>query len=162
MGLIYSYNSKFDYYKRREKNVELTEQELRGYTLFQAKCNACHKEPLFSDFEFRSNGLVVDPNYKDVGREHITGDPEDRYKFKTPSLRNIALTKPYMHDGRYASLELCMDHYTNNIKNFINLDPLLVKGIALSAQDKQDLIAFLNTLTDNEFIKDKRFADPNF
>ena len=162
MGLIYSNNSKFDYYKRHEKNVALTEEEHRGYDLFQAHCNSCHKEPLFSDFEFRNNGLPVNPSINDSGREHITARSEDRYKFKTPSLRNIALTYPYMHDGRFATLELCLDHYTNPAKNTVNLDPSLTNPLPLSAQDKKDIIAFLNTLTDYEFIKDKRFADPNF
>lgn len=162
MGLIYSYNSKFDHYKRHEKKVELTEDEQRGYVLFQAKCNSCHAEPLFSDFEFRSNGLPVDPQYQDSGRAHITSLAEDRYKFKTPSLRNVGLTGPYMHDGRFATLELCLDHYTNATKNTVNLDPSLSKPLSLSAQDKKDLISFLNTLSDFEFIKDERFADPNF
>lgn len=99
---------------------------------------------------------------KDSGRAHITGLPEDLYRFKTPSLRNVAITQPYMHDGRYATLEECLDHYTGNIKNLTNLDPLLQGGIELSPQDKQDIISFLHTLTDFEFIKDKRFADPNF
>lgn len=162
MGLLYSYNSKFDHYKRREKKVELTEQELRGYGIFLEKCNSCHKEPLFSDFQFRSNGLSYNSNLKDSGRAHITGLEEDRFKFKTPSLRNIALTKPYMHDGRFTTLEQCLDHYTNGITNFTNLDPLLTNGIPLSAQEKSDIISFLNTLTDYEFVQDKRFGDPNF
>jgi len=162
MGLIYSYNSKFDYYKRHEKNTELTAGELRGYDLFKANCGACHKEPLFSDFEFRNNGLAVDPNYKDSGRAHITGVPSDVYRFKTPSLRNVALTQPYMHDGRYTTLEQCLDHYTDNIKNTINLDPLLASGLTLNAQNKKDIIAFLKTLTDLELINDRRFADPNY
>ncbi len=162
MGLLYSYNSKFDYYKRHEKNVVLTAEELRGYSLFQANCGACHKEPLFSDFEFRNNGLSVDPTYKDSGRAHITGVTEDRYKFKTPSLRNIELTRPYMHDGRFATLEACLDHYTGTLKNTINLDPLLVNPLTLSNQDKTDILAFLRTLTDNELINDKRFMDPNY
>ena len=162
MGQIYSCNSKFDYYKRHEKNVQLTDQELNGYNLFQANCNSCHKEPLFSDFEFRSNGIPVDPVLNDNGREHITNQLQDRYKFKTPSLRNIALTYPYMHDGSFKTLEACLDHYTNASKNTMNLDPLLSKPLPLSVQDKKDIIVFLNTLTDYEFIKDERFADPNF
>ncbi len=163
MGLMYSYNSKYDRYKRHEKGVELNEAELRGYTTFISKCSACHTEPLFSDFKFRSNGLSYNTSLKDSGRAHITGLPEDKFKFKTPSLRNVALTKPYMHDGRYATLEECLDHYTNNITNLVNLDPLLANnGIQLTAQEKSDIITFLNTLTDYEFISDRRFEDPNF
>jgi len=163
MGLMYSYNSKYDYYKRGENNVQLSEQEAKGYSLFLANCNACHKEPLFSDFQFRNNGLAVNPALKDSGRARITTLPQDAYKFKTPSLRNIAKTAPYMHDGRYTSLEQCLDHYTNGITNMVNIDPLLQSGsIALTAQDKKDIIAFLNTLTDYKFLNDKRFSDPNF
>lgn len=161
MGLITSSNSKFDYYKRHEKNVQLSPEELKGYSLFQANCASCHKEPLFSDFEFRSNGLSISPVYKDSGRAHVTSLPQDRYKFKTPSLRNIALTDPYMHDGRFATLEQCLDHYTNPAKHTENLDPLLVSPLPLSPQDKKDIISFLHTLSDFEMTKDTRFADPN-
>lgn len=162
MGLLYSNNSKYDYYKRGENNVTLNEQELRGYSLFVAKCNTCHKEPLFTDFQFRSNGLKVNPLLKDSGRAHITGAPEDVYKYKTPSLRNVALTYPYMHDGSLTTLEKCLDHYTNGIVNPINLDPQLEGGIPMTADEKKDIIAFLRTLTDYKFINDQRFADPNF
>lgn len=162
MGLMYSYNSKYDLYKRQENNVQFNDAELRGYALFIAKCNACHTEPLFSDFSFRSNGLAVNLAINDSGRAHITNAPEDKYKFKVPSLRNVALTAPYMHDGRYATLEQCLNHYTDNVSNMVNLDPLLKpNGIALTSEEKQDLISFLRTLTDYKFINDKRFADPN-
>ncbi len=163
MGLMYSYNSKYDYYKRRENNVEFSDAELRGYNLFISKCSSCHTEPLFSDFAFRNNGLAVNVFLKDSGRAHITALPGDRYKFKTPSLRNIAKTAPYMHDGRFTTLQQCLDHYTNGVTNLTNLDPLLQNnGLQLSANDKQDIIAFLQTLTDYKFLGDKRFADPNF
>lgn len=161
MGLIYSYNSKYDYYKRNQNNVQLTVAELRGESLFMEKCNSCHTAPLFSDFAFRSNGLFEKNGLHDKGRELITSEPGDRYKFKTPSLRNIALTGPYMHDGRFKTLEACLDHYTNSSKNQVNLDPLLSVPVPLSETDKKDLIAFLQTLTDNELINDPRFADPN-
>jgi len=161
-GLIYSYNSKFDSYKRGETAIQLNEAEARGYSLFQAKCNACHTEPLFSDFNIRSNGLAVDPFYKDSGRYRITNLASDIYKFKTPSLRNIAKTGPYMHDGRFTTLKQCLDHYTGGITNMTNIDPLLAGGtLGLSEQDKNDIIAFLETLTDYKLLTDKRFADPN-
>ncbi len=163
MGLMYSYNSKYDYYKRQENNETLSDAELRGYNLFISKCSSCHTEPLFSDFAFRNNGLPVNVFVKDSGRAHITGLPGDRYKFKTPSLRNIAKTAPYMHDGRFTTLQQCLDHYTNGVTNLTNLDPLLQNnGVQLSANDKQDIIAFLQTLTDYKFLGDKRFSDPNF
>lgn len=161
MGLMYSYNSKFDQYKRGENNVQLTESELKGYALFKANCNTCHTEPLFSDFKFRSNGLSVDPALNDSGRAHIEALPENRYKFKTPSLRNIEKTGPYMHDGRFETLEQCLNYYTMAKQNTVNLDPLLQNPMQLSDQDKKDLKAFLETLTDHKFLEDLRFADPN-
>lgn len=162
MGLMYSYNSKFDQYKRNENNVTLTEQEMRGYNLFLSKkCNSCHVEPLFSDFGFHNNGISVNQFINDSGRAKVTHLPTDVYKFKTPSLRNVALTSPYMHDGRYATLKQCVDHYTF-LENRINHDPLMpLWGIALSEQEKTDIIAFLNTLTDYNFINDPKFKDPN-
>jgi cytochrome c peroxidase len=160
MGLMYSYNSKFDHYVRHEENTTLNEQELRGYTAFKQKCATCHTEPLFSDFNYHNNGLSVDPFINDSGRAHITGLPQDRFYFKTPSLRNVAFTGPYMHDGRYTTLQECLDHYTD-IQNHANQDPKLpLWGIALTIQDKQDIIAFLETLSDYEFINDQRFAAP--
>jgi cytochrome c peroxidase len=163
MGLMYSNNSKWDMYKRGEKGGSMTAEELRGYSLVQTKCTPCHQEPLFTDYSFRSIGLSVNPIINDSGRAHITNLHYDKYKFKVPSLRNVSLTGPYMHDGRYSTLEECLDHYTNNVTNFVNLDPILVpnNGIVLSIQDKTDIIAFLNTLTDYRFINDKKFADPN-
>lgn len=161
MGLMYSYNSRYDYFKRQENNVQLNAQELNGYNLFLAKCNSCHKEPLFTDFQFRNNGLKINPLLKDSGRAHITGLPGDMYRYKTPSLRNVALTQPYMHDGSLTTLEQCLDHYTNGIINMTNLDPQLQAGIPMTADEKKDIIAFLKTLTDYKFINDPRFADPN-
>jgi cytochrome c peroxidase len=162
MALMYSYRSKYDRYKRREEGGNFSNAELRGYNLFIAKCASCHKEPLFTDFVLRNNGLAIDPSLNDLGRAAITGLDGDRYKFKTPSLRNIALTGPYMHDGSLKTLEACVDHYTNGIINLTNLDPLIpTNGLQISAEEKQDIVSFLHTLTDYEFIKDKRFSNPN-
>lgn len=161
MGMMYSYNSKYDIIARGENTTSYSDSEQRGYNLFKAKCNSCHTEPLFSDFSFRNNGLSINPNLLDSGRKHITGEMADAFKFKVPSLRNIVLTYPYMHDGRFSTLEDCLNHYTNGVTNTFNLDPQLQSGIALSSQDKQDIIAFLKTLTDYKFINDKKFADPN-
>lgn len=160
-GMLYSYNSKYDYYKRGEAGGEMNSQELSGYNLFQQKCNSCHKEPLFTDYAFRNNGLSVNAILQDTGRAHITGAASDRFKFKTPSLRNIALTAPYMHDGRFNSLDDALNHYTSGIVNYGTLDPILQNGINLSAQEKADIKAFLFTLTDYKFVNDQRFRDPN-
>jgi len=162
MGTLVSYNSKYDRYKRGEAGTQLTAQELKGYNLFLTHCNSCHTEPLFTNFEFINNGLTPDPFLNDSGRAHITGLAQDRYKFKTPSLRNVSVSYPYMHDGRYSTLQACLNHYTNQVKNTVNLDPrLMPNGLQLSADEKADIIAFLYTLTDYAFITDKKFTDPN-
>jgi len=157
MGTMYSYNSKYDLVKRGKD--EFTAQEQSGYNLFVQKCSSCHAEPLFSDYGFRNNGLSVNPAYQDSGRAHITNDPADRYKFKTPSLRNIEKTGPYMHDGRFYTLEQCLDHYTSGIVTSSTLDPQLQSGISLSASDKTDIITFLKTLTDPKFLTDQRYSE---
>lgn len=152
MGAIVSNQSKYDQVKNGK--ASFTPDEQAGYVLFQQKCNACHAEPLFTDFSFRNNGM---PITLDSGRAHITGLAADRYKFKVPSLRNLYFTKPYMHNGSIATLDAVLDHYTSGIVQSPTLDPLLQNQIALSAADKSKLIAFLNTLNDYEFVKDVRF-----
>ncbi len=157
MGTMYSYNSKYD--KVKKGSESFTTQEQSGYNIFIQNCANCHKEPLFSDYSFKNNGIGVNPAFKDSGRMHITQLMTDIYKFKTPSLRNIEKTAPYMHDGRYTTLDACLNHYASNIANSSTLDPQLVGGIPLSTQDKLNIIAFLKTLTDNTFLTDKRFAE---
>lgn len=156
MGLMVSYRSKYDKVKSGEESFNA--QENSGYTVFKAKCASCHSEPLFSDYSFRNNGLPITA-FQDSGRYRITLDPNDLYKFKVPSLRNLGYSAPYMHDGRFSSLTAVLNHYTSGVTNTPNLDPLLVSGISLSTQEKNDLIAFLNTLNDAEFIKDPRFSE---
>ncbi|MGV3656544.1 MAG: cytochrome-c peroxidase, partial [Chitinophagaceae bacterium] len=153
-----SANSKYDKVKRGE--AQFTPYEQRGYAIFQAKCNTCHTEPLFTDNSFRNNGLNLNPFLKDEGRFGITGNAGDKGKFKVPSLRNVELTFPYMHDGRYYTLETVMEHYNSRIEQSATLDPLLKNGIPLSRVDVVDIVAFLKTLTDQEFVKDARFAQP--
>lgn len=160
LGLLVSSNSKYDRVQRSETQFSASEQN--GYTQFKAKCASCHVEPLFSDFKFRNNGIAIDPVFKDGGRGALKPDePEYLYCFKTPSLRNIAKTQPYMHDGRFNTLEECLDHYTSGIVNKVNLDPLLTNGLQLNDQEKRDILSFLNTLTDYEFINNPQFKDPN-
>lgn len=161
MGMMYSYNSKYDLHVRGENGGTFTAGEQAGYTLFQQKCASCHTEPLLSDFSFRNNGLQPDAVLQDSGRMHITNDPNDRYKFRVPSLRNIAQTSPYMHDGRFSTLSQVLDHYDHGVYTTPTLDPLLSSGIPLTTQQKNDLINFLNTLSDYEFLYDERFKDPN-
>jgi cytochrome c peroxidase len=163
MMTMVSAGSRYDYYQAGDATA-LNAQEKEGLTLFQKNCASCHKGALFSDQSFRNNGLIPMRN-NDEGRFAITGNEADRHKFKVPSLRNVGLTAPYMHDGRYFTLEEVLDHYTTNVQKSETLDALLLQtngktGIALSATEKQSLIAFLKTLSDEQFIRDPRFSDP--
>ncbi|MFL5789539.1 MAG: cytochrome-c peroxidase, partial [Flavisolibacter sp.] len=155
---LVSANSKYDKVKRGEASFTLQEQN--GYTAFQAKCSTCHKEPLFTDLSYRNNGLPLSPFLKDIGRMKITGSGSDSLKFKVPSLRNVAITAPYMHDGRFWFLSQVLEHYQSGITYSQTLDPLLINGIRLNTEDIQNITAFLQTLTDSTFIKDPRFSQP--
>ena len=159
---LQSFNSKYDKYMRQEAGGEMTAQELNGLKLFRANCASCHKEPLFTDYSFQNNGLPPDTFYKDLGRYGITRNPGDSFKFKVPTLRNIEFTFPYMHDGRFKKLKEVINHYTGEnteggIKNATTLAKALQKPIKLMPNEKKDLIAFLLTLTDKDFLYDARF-----
>ncbi|TAH01473.1 MAG: cytochrome-c peroxidase [Sphingobacteriales bacterium] len=160
-GMMVSANSKYDKYSRKQNGGEFTNDELAGYALFKQKCSSCHTEPLFTDNSFKSNGLELNP--KDAGREIITLASADFGAFRVPTLRNVALTSPYMHNGSLSTLAQVLNHYNSGVKNHINLDAKLkqngVLGIPLSATEQQKIITFLNTLTDNEFIHDPKFAE---
>jgi cytochrome c peroxidase len=156
MGTMYSFNSKYDDVKKGAKTFSIDEQN--GYNVFVAKCATCHTEPLFTNHEFKNNGIGVSL-LNDSGRAHVTNLVSDLYKFKTPSLRNIEKSAPYMHDGRFNTLEDCLNHYSSSIASFPTLDPLLIGGFSLTAQNKKDIISFLKTLTDPTFLNDKRFAE---
>ena len=156
-GLIISSNSKYDRVMRGEETF--TQQEQYGMATFRSKCASCHQEPLFTDRGFHNNGLAPDPTIMDAGRMRITNDPADSMKFKTPSLRNIALTGPYMHDGRFTTLTQCLDHYSGTMYQSSTLDPQLTSGIPLTVQEKSDLLAFLATLTDWTIINDPKFRE---
>ncbi|HMK03811.1 MAG TPA: cytochrome c peroxidase [Ferruginibacter sp.] len=156
-GSIVSSNSKYDKVQRGE--ASFTPYEQKGYMLFKAKCAACHKEPLFTDNSFRNNGMALNPFLKDFGRMRITNNKKDSLKFKVPSLRNIMLTFPYMHDGRFYSLGAAIDHYrTGIVTTQPTLDTLLLNRIAITNYEKNNLIYFLNTLTDTSMTRNPRFA----
>tara|TARA_R110002020_G_scaffold17804_5_gene62819 strand:- start:146983 stop:148062 length:1080 start_codon:yes stop_codon:yes gene_type:complete len=164
MLMMISSNSKYDKYVRQEDNVTLTALELDGLNTFQNKCSSCHASDLFTDQTFRNNGLPINPQLNDKGRFNILEDPNDLYKFKVPSLRNVEVSYPYMHDGRFSTLEVVLDFYDSGIVDNGNVDPSLQKadgtyGISLSAYEKESVIAFLKTLTDNQFLEDERFAE---
>ncbi len=103
----------------------------------------------------------MDTNLKDSGVAAINGQMKDYMKFKVPSLRNVEMTYPYMHDGRFRNLKQVLDHYTQKFSPESHADPILVKGIQLTENEKSDIIAFLKTLTDQTYLHDRRFADPS-
>ncbi len=155
-----SANSKYDKYSRNE-GTTLSTDELAGLALFRQKCATCHAGELFSDFSYRYNGLAI-ASALDSGRARINLDPTDSYKFRVPSLRNVVVTAPYMHDGRYGTLRDVLNFYSNNVQMRYNLDPALQQngqvGIPLTDTEKDQLEAFLNTLTDTDFITDSRLS----
>jgi cytochrome c peroxidase len=155
--MLKSSNSMYDKVMRKEENF--TQQEQRGYDLFKTNCASCHKEPLFADDKFEKNGLALDETLNDLGRIKITGKTEDKMRFKIPTLRNIQFTFPYMHDGRFKTLTEVVKHY-NFLGNDKSLPKELAKPMNLSDNDRVDLVAFLQTLTDKEFLFDKRFGFP--
>ncbi|WMI67713.1 cytochrome-c peroxidase [Mangrovimonas sp. YM274] len=164
MVMMVSSNSKYDKYVRNEEGVTLSAMELDGLQTFENKCASCHATDLFTDQSYRDNGLPVNPQLNDKGRFDIFEDPNDLYKFRVPSLRNVETSYPYMHDGRFQTLEAVLDFYDHGMVDNGNVDPLLLRedqtyGISLDAYEKESLIAFLKTLTDNEFLTDDRFSE---
>ncbi|MCC3158168.1 cytochrome-c peroxidase [Hymenobacter sp. 15J16-1T3B] len=159
-----SANSRYDQYVRHEPGGTLSVQELRGLTVFRANCASCHATDLFTDETYRNNGL--DRSFaQDSGRARITGRPDERGLFKVPSLRNVARTAPYMHDGRFQTLDQVLDHYDHGVVPSGTLDPLLRRpdgslGIRLDAEQRADLRAFLLTLTDDAFLHNPQLAPP--
>jgi cytochrome c peroxidase len=159
MGAMVSANSKYDKVMRKE--TQFSEPEQKGYELFKAKCASCHKEPLFTDLSFRNNGLPLNNSLNDIGRMAITNSASDSLLFKVPSLRNMMLTFPYMHDGRFKSPLQVLDHYTDGIHEGPTVDPLLKNKIPITYQEKFYFLEFFKTLTDTSFVNDKRFSQPD-
>lgn len=176
---LISGESKYDVMYKYENNLSLNSseqailqtvdvEEWAGYDLFKslngADCFHCHNGPLMRVKKFSNNGLM--PNsVDDRGRAGVTNNPEDNYKFKVPTLRNIALTAPYMHDGRFATLDEVIEHYSSGIHMSPTIDPLIEfgsqGGVQLDAQEKYLLKKFLLTLTDQKFVLNPNFQDPN-
>ena len=162
MLMCVSSNSKYDSVLRNQTTSVFNESEERGYAIFKTKCNTCHTEPLFTDQSFRNNGLT--PSLRiDKGRYLVTLNPADEYRFKVPSLRNLKYTAPYMHDGRFFTLDAVLNHYSGEVSQTPNLDPLLqsgsVLGIPLNSNEKADLLSFLATLNDRSFVTDRRLLE---
>ncbi|HTF05457.1 MAG TPA: cytochrome c peroxidase, partial [Bacteroidia bacterium] len=140
---LVSANSKYD--SVTQHTATFNAQEEKGYALFKAHCNVCHREPLFSTYEYARNGLSPDPALNDLGRFNITRAAKDSFLFKIPSLRNVGYSYPYMHDGRFYTLFQVISHYSEGTtgKEYIAGPLKLNKGFAIS--EKLDLVAFLLT-----------------
>lgn len=154
-------HSRFDRYEYQQDENALSEEEKRGREVFfssETACTECHVPPLFTNFEYENIGLYV--NYADSGRARISEVSADNGKFKVPTLRNVALTAPYMHDGSLASLEEVVEHFNSGGVGHVNQNPL-VKPLGLTEQEKSDLVAFLSSLTDQNFIENPDLSDPN-
>jgi cytochrome c peroxidase len=150
---LISFSSKYDEYKKGK--IEFTSFEKSGEQVFNTNCSACHKPPLFTDTKFHNNGIdgTIDKvfTHHSQAKYRISGDIKDQGKYKTPSLRNLDFTAPYMHDGRFTSLEEILLHYENP-KISHSLDEQLKNGIHLTGDEKNNLLIFLNTLNDSSFI----------
>ncbi len=171
---VVSYNSKYDQYL--SGTATLTAEEERGRVLFfteydpfgsskGAECFHCHAGHNFTNDEFMNNGLDTDADITDEGRKKVSNDPADRGRFKVPSLRNIEHTAPYMHDGRFATLEEVIDHYDHGVKSSSTIEFILQynlqpDGLQMTAQSKADLVAFLKTLSDPDFLTNTAYGKP--
>jgi cytochrome c peroxidase len=167
-GSILSQNTRFDLYLQGK--VMLNSQELKGRDLFfnTYNCNSCHQTQMMTAYQ-TGGGFVnigLDLTYTDNGLGTITKNSSDNGKFKIPSLRNVTLTGPYMHDGRFKTLDQVLDHYSKGIQNHPNLDSRLRNSqnkaliLNIPKQDKEAIIAFLNTLADYEMITADKFSNP--
>jgi cytochrome c peroxidase len=174
MLTLVSGNSKYDQYLAGA--ATLTASEERGRLLFfteynpgfpdlsGADCAHCHSGSNFENDQYMNNGLDLEANMVDNGYMAVTLNSIDKGKFKVPTLRNIEVTFPYMHDGRFTTLMEVVDHYNSGIQTSNTVDPTVLNtqatGLMLTAQDKIDLVNFLNTLTDPSFLTDSRYASP--
>ncbi|MFK7969802.1 MAG: cytochrome-c peroxidase [Bacteroidia bacterium] len=152
-------NSPFDQYQYQGNDTALNESEKRGLAVFtseKAQCATCHPAPLFTDYSFHNIGLELE--YEDEGRYRLTADKEDIGKFKVPSLRNIALTGPYMHDGRFETLEEVVEHFDGGGVTHPNVSEI-IRPLGLTESEKIDLVAFLKSLTDQNFVTNPAFQE---
>lgn len=168
LASITSSGSKVDQFIASGAQTGLSSLEYAGYTLFTSKynCDNCHHvfSSSYTVLDFKDIGL--DATYTDIGRGTITGNDTDKGKFKVPSLHNVALTAPYMHDGRYKTLGDVIDHYSHGIQSSKNLDQQFrnadgtAKQMNIPDADKEALIAFLNAFTDYNMVTDPKFSNP--
>jgi len=158
LSALISSGSAYDHYIQGNASA-LTGEELQGLKIFRQHCESCHREPLFSDFSFRNNG--IEALSTDSGRVRITLQPQDRFKFLVPSLRNVGFSAPYMHDGRFNSLDDVINHYASHENYHPGSDTDLPREY-LSSQDKEALKAFLLSLNDYTFVNNPSFGNPDF
>jgi cytochrome c peroxidase len=158
--MMVSSNSKYDKVMRKQDTFNLPQS--LGYDIFKKKCASCHKEPMFTDYSFRNNGMALEKTLNDYGRMKISQHINDSLKFRVPSLRNVAVTAPYGHDGRFFSLSNVFEHYRKNMKVGPTTDSLLKNKLPLSNFEIGQLTAFLYTLTDTSFLKNPMFAPPGY
>ncbi len=156
---LVSGNSKYD--KVMHGMATFHRVEERGYTVFKKHCASCHEEPLFTDNTFRNIGRPLN-RFNDIGRMAITKNPEDSLLFRVPTLRNIQVTYPYMHDGSIFSVPQVIDHYRFHVDTSQpTLDQKLKNRINMSDRERDELTYFLYTLTDSTFLNNKRFSRPH-
>lgn len=171
---IISVDSKADQVRRGERTF--TAEEKRGEELYfkeyvpgspassGADCFHCHQAPLFRTRDFENNGLDSDGSMKDLGRFSVTSRESDKGRFKIPSLRNVSVTAPYMHDGRFRTLEEVVEHYSSGLKNSATISSEMSAvnfgGVGLTSADKKALVAYLKTLTDSTYLTNSRYAAP--
>lgn len=154
---LISGNSAYDKYYYQGRKSALSASAKRGMELFfsdRTNCGSCHGGFNFTDYSFQNNGL--DTVYNDPGRRRLTGKIEDEATFKVPSLRNVELTAPYMHDGRFQTLEEVLHHYNSGGRAHPNKSNA-IKPLALNSEEINDLVEFLKSLTDIEFVKNPVF-----
>ena len=156
---LISYRSRYDQFMAGDSNARFTEKEKNGLLLFRKKCSSCHPEPLFTNYSFQNNLLKPDSVQPDSGRFLISRKKNDIFRFKVPGLRNIAQTFPYMHDGRFRNLKQVLSHYEAigqaETGHWSENSPY-------GDKEKKDILAFLLTLTDTSFLRNRQFQHPGF
>lgn len=158
---LVSATSRYDRWRRGE-GASLSADELTGLSVYEARCSRCHATDLFTDHQFHNDGLENSFEYPEndprLGRARITFDPNDLGAFRTPTLRNLGYTAPYMHDGRFTTIDEVLDHYATGVEDSTSLDPSLRGddgrlGIELVTEDRRTLLAFLRTLDAPDFVR---------
>ncbi|MGJ1525538.1 cytochrome-c peroxidase [Sphingobacterium spiritivorum] len=168
--ILVSADAPYDLYRRGEKPNILSASQLRGLNLVQQKCSSCHAGELFTDNNFHNNGIdddFGDGSHEGIywGRYRITYKPLDLGAFKTPTLRNVMVSAPYMHDGRFKTIDEVLHHYRFGIKHTPVTAATLYQndgqvGIPMTDQEVADIKSFLNALTDDTFLTNKEFSNP--